>query len=153
MSDRRTLFTEITTADALPPHYAYSQALVHGNLLYTQGVNPCDPVTAKVVGTTIEEQTERAMRNLSAILAAAGLSTDHVIKTSVHLADLLRDFEGFRPRLQQVLLRPVPRTHHGRGDPVARLPHRDRRGRGVPGRRHPAAPDEARRRQVIPRLR
>jgi reactive intermediate/imine deaminase len=108
MSDRRTLFTEITTADALPPHYAYSQALVHGNLLYTQGVNPCDPVTAKVVGTTIEEQTERAMRNLSAILAAAGLSTDHVIKTSVHLADLLRDFEGFDRVYSKYFSAPYP---------------------------------------------
>lgn len=89
------MFKEIQTTEALPPHYAYSQALVAGNLLYTQGVNPCDPDTAKVVGTTIEEQTERAMKNLQAILRAAGLGMENVIKTSVHLADLLGDFVAF----------------------------------------------------------
>lgn len=108
MPNDRSKFLEITTTEALPPHYAYSQALVHGNLLFTQGVNPCDPVTAEVVGTTIEEQTERAMRNLSAILAAAGLTTADVIKTSVHLADLLRDFEGFDRVYSSYFSKPYP---------------------------------------------
>ncbi len=88
-------FREITTNRALPPAYAYSQALGYRDLVFTQGVNPCDPVTAEVVGHTIEEQTGQAMKNLTAILAAAGASLADVIKVSVHLADLLGDFEGF----------------------------------------------------------
>jgi 2-iminobutanoate/2-iminopropanoate deaminase len=90
-----TKFREIRTTEALPPAYAYSQALAHGDLVFTQGCNPCDPDTAQVVGKTIEEQTTQVMKNLSAILAAAGGSTAEVIKVSVHLADMLGDFEGF----------------------------------------------------------
>lgn len=100
--------TEISTTEALPPHYAYSQALVSGDLLFTQGVNPCDPETAEVVGTTIEVQTERAMQNLGAILRAAGLSYEHVIKASVHLTDLLRDFEGFDRVYGSYFKKPYP---------------------------------------------
>jgi reactive intermediate/imine deaminase len=88
-------FREITTDQALPPAYAYSQALGYRDLVFTQGVNPCDPVTAQVVGQTIEEQATQAMNNLTAILTAAGASMADVIKVSVHLADLLGDFEGF----------------------------------------------------------
>lgn len=103
------MIREIRTNEALPPHYAYSQALITDDgLLFTQGVNPCDPVTAEVVGDTIEEQTERAMQNLTAILRAAGLTTDNVIKTSVHLADLLRDFEGFDAVYRRYFNPPYP---------------------------------------------
>jgi 2-iminobutanoate/2-iminopropanoate deaminase len=90
-----TRFRQITTTQSLPPAYAYSQALGYGDLVFTQGCNPCDPDTGQVVGKTIEEQTTQAMKNLTAILAAAGGSTADVIKVSVHLASMLDDFEGF----------------------------------------------------------
>jgi 2-iminobutanoate/2-iminopropanoate deaminase len=103
-----TRFREITTQQALPPAYAYSQALGYGDLVFTQGVNPCDPVTAQVVGKTVEEQTTQAMQNLAAILAAAGGSAADIIKVSVHLADLLRDFEGFDRVYRSYLTPPYP---------------------------------------------
>jgi reactive intermediate/imine deaminase len=99
---------EISTTESLPPHYAYSQALRYGDFVYTQGINPCDPVTAKVVGHTIEEQTEQAMRNLTAVLRAAGLTPRNIIKASVHLADLLRDFEAFDRVYRGHLAPPYP---------------------------------------------
>jgi 2-iminobutanoate/2-iminopropanoate deaminase len=99
---------EITTEHSLSPAYAYSQALAYQDLVFTQGVNPCDPVTGQVVGHTIEEQTEQAMKNLGAILAAAGASMTDIIKASVHLADLLRDFEGFDRVYRSHLAAPYP---------------------------------------------
>jgi reactive intermediate/imine deaminase len=103
-----TRFREITTSSALPPAYAYSQALGYGDLVFTQGCNPCDPVTAKVVGHTIEEQTHQAMTNLTAILKAAGGSLADVIKVSVHLAHMLEDFEGFDRVYRSYLTPPYP---------------------------------------------
>lgn len=65
-----------------------------GNLLFTSGQIALEPATGEVVGTTIEEQTEQVMKNLGAILQEAGLSYDHVVKTSCFLADM-NDFATF----------------------------------------------------------
>ena len=72
----------------------YSQAVKTGNLLFTSGQIALEPATGEVVGTTIEEQTEQVMKNLGAILQEAGLSYDHVVKTSCFLADM-NDFATF----------------------------------------------------------
>ena len=72
----------------------YSQAVKTGNLLSTSGQIALEPATGEVVGTTIEEQTEQVMKNLGAILQEAGLSYDHVVKTSCFLADM-NDFATF----------------------------------------------------------
>jgi 2-iminobutanoate/2-iminopropanoate deaminase len=103
-----TKIEEITTTKSLPPHYAYSQALRFDDLVVTQGINPCDPTTGKVVGTTIEEQTAQAMKNLTAVLDAAGLTPRDIIKASVHLADLLRDFVAFDSVYRSFLEPPYP---------------------------------------------
>lgn len=50
----------------------YSQAIIHGDTLYTSGQIPVDPATGEVVGTTIEEQADRVMKNLGAVLETAG---------------------------------------------------------------------------------
>ena len=72
----------------------YSQAVKTGNLLFTSGQIALEPATGEVVGTTIEEQTVQVMKNLGAILQEAGLSYDHVVKTSCFLADM-NDFATF----------------------------------------------------------
>ena len=72
----------------------YSQAVKTGNLLFASGQIALEPATGEVVGTTIEEQTEQVMKNLGAILQEAGLSYDHVVKTSCFLADM-NDFATF----------------------------------------------------------
>ncbi len=66
----------------------YSQAVRAGHLLYTSGQIPLPPDGGDLVGTTIAEQTDRVMRNLAAVLEAAGASLDRVVKTTVFLVDL-----------------------------------------------------------------
>jgi reactive intermediate/imine deaminase len=65
-----------------------------GDLVFTAGQGPIDPATGKVVGDTIEEQTDLTIDNLSVLLQAAGTGLDHVIKATVHLAELA-DFPAF----------------------------------------------------------
>lgn len=84
----------ITTQDAPQAIGPYSQAIRSGNLLFTAGQIPLDPATGKLVEGGIEEQAERVMRNLEALLTAAGSSFDRVIKTTCFLADL-GDFQRF----------------------------------------------------------
>ena len=72
----------------------YSQAVVSGNLVFTSGQIPLDPATGEVVGGDIRTQTEQIMRNLSAVLAAAGTSLDRAVKTTCYLYDMA-DFAAF----------------------------------------------------------
>ena len=66
----------------------YSQGMKVGELVFTAGQIPLDPATIEIVGSGIEEQTERVMQNLEAILAEAGASLSSVVKTTVFLADM-----------------------------------------------------------------
>ena len=84
------IFTEKAPAAVGP----YSQAVVINGMVYTSGQIALDPETGALVGETIEEQTEQVMKNLSAVLAAAGSSFDNVIKTTCFLADM-EDFAAF----------------------------------------------------------
>ena len=68
----------------------YSQAIIHGDTLYTSGQIPVDPATGEVVGTTIEEQADRVMKNLGAVLEAAGTSYEKAVKTVCFLADMTK---------------------------------------------------------------
>ncbi|MGM9613092.1 MAG: RidA family protein, partial [Butyricicoccus sp.] len=72
----------------------YSQAIESNGFVFTSGQIPLDPGTGEIVGTTIEEQAERVMQNLKAVLAQAGVGFDHVVKTTCFLADLA-DFAAF----------------------------------------------------------
>lgn len=72
----------------------YSQAIVHGDLVFTSGQIPLDPSTGAVATGGIEEQAERVMQNLAAVLEAAGSSFDRAIKTTCFLADM-SDFATF----------------------------------------------------------
>jgi 2-iminobutanoate/2-iminopropanoate deaminase len=71
----------------------YSHAIRSGNLLFCSGQTPLDPATMQLVGETIEEQTQAALRNLARVLDSAGLTLADVVKTTVFLRDM-SDFAG-----------------------------------------------------------
>ncbi len=66
----------------------YSQAVRSGNFLFASGQIPIDPATGEFVAGGITEQTEQVMRNVTAILEAAGAGLQQVVKTTVFLADM-----------------------------------------------------------------
>ena len=76
--------------DAIGP---YCHAMRSGNLVFCSGQTPLDPKTMELVGTTIEEQTRRVLKNLSIVLAEVGLTLKNVVKTTVYLKNM-EDFKG-----------------------------------------------------------
>ncbi len=72
----------------------YSQAVAAGNLVYTSGQIALDPVTGQLVGSTITEQAEQVMKNLMAVLEAAGTGPENAVKTLCFLTDI-NDFAAF----------------------------------------------------------
>ncbi len=78
----------IQTANAPQAIGPYSQAVKTSGLVFASGQIPIDPATGQFVPGGIEEQTEQVLKNLSAVLEAAGSSLDRVIKTTVFLADM-----------------------------------------------------------------
>lgn len=72
----------------------YSQAVVVGNLVYTSGQIAIDPAVGDIIATDIKGQTEQVMKNLGAVLAAAGTSYERVVKTTCFLAEIA-DFAAF----------------------------------------------------------
>lgn len=99
---------EIRTPAAPAPGGGYSQAIRRGPFVSTAGLGPHDPVTRRVVGTTIEEQTTQTLENLRAVLRAAGATFEDVIKVTVHLQDLQRDFPGYDRIYREVMPEPRP---------------------------------------------
>ena len=90
MSQRQVVSTD-KAPQAIGP---YSQAIRLGDLVFTSGQIPLDPETGALVGTDITGQAEQVMKNLSAVLAAAGTDFDHAVKTVCFLADM-GDFAAF----------------------------------------------------------
>ncbi len=66
----------------------YSQAVKAGNIVFCSGQIPIDPATGAFVSEDVAEQTEQVLKNLSAVLEAAGTSLNNVVKTTVFLADM-----------------------------------------------------------------
>ncbi len=90
MSEIKTITTDQAPA-AIGP---YSQAKVIDDLVYCSGQIPIDPATNAVEATDIEGQTQQVLKNVDALLQAAGSSADKVIKTTCFLADMA-DFAVF----------------------------------------------------------
>ncbi len=88
------MLKKITTDKAPAAIGPYSQGIVAGDMLYSSGQIALDPVTGEVVGDNIVEQTEQVMKNLGAILEAAGVGFDKVVKTTCFLAEM-EDFAVF----------------------------------------------------------
>ncbi len=84
----------ISTLEAPAAIGPYSQAVLCGNMLYTSGQIPLDPATGAVVGDGIRDQAEQVMKNLAAVLEAAGTSFENAVKTTCFLADMA-DFAVF----------------------------------------------------------
>lgn len=72
----------------------YSQGIVAGDFLFASGQIPLDPESGAIMGTTIAEQAERAIRNVGAILAEAGADYTKVVKTTCYLVEMA-DFAAF----------------------------------------------------------
>jgi 2-iminobutanoate/2-iminopropanoate deaminase len=85
---------KIETSNAPAAIGPYSQAYISGNTLYTSGQIPICPKTGEVIGDNITDQAERAIKNVAAILEAAGTTFEKVIKTTCFLADM-NDFAQF----------------------------------------------------------
>lgn len=84
----------ISTTNAPAAIGPYAQGNITGGLLFASGQIPLDPETGEIVGSTIEEQTAQVMKNVAAILEAAGTDFDHVVKTTCFLNDM-NDFAAF----------------------------------------------------------
>ena len=78
----------IQSADAPAPIGPYSQAVQAGNMLFVSGQVPIDPATGAVVQTNISEETQQVMKNLGAILQAAGSSFAQVVKCTIFIRDM-----------------------------------------------------------------
>jgi 2-iminobutanoate/2-iminopropanoate deaminase len=77
----------ISTDKAPKPWAGYSQAIKAKGLVFVSGTAPLDPKTNEVVGETIQEQTAQCLRNVQAILEAAGSSLDKAVSATVIMAD------------------------------------------------------------------
>lgn len=81
---KKIIFTDKAPAPIGP----YSQAVLTGNTLYTSGQIPLDPATGELVGGDIETETKQVMENMKAVLEAAGMTFDNVVKASIFIIDM-----------------------------------------------------------------
>ena len=88
------MLQKISTDKAPAAIGPYSQGIVLGNIFFASGQIPIDPATGEIHGTTIEEQAEQVMKNIGAVLQAAGCTFEDVVKTTCFLADMA-DFAAF----------------------------------------------------------
>lgn len=85
--------THIQTTEAPAAIGPYSQAIRCGQMVYTSGQIALDPASGQLVGEDVTTQTHRVLQNLQAVLASAGTSLAHVVKTTVFLSDMA-DFQA-----------------------------------------------------------
>ena len=85
---------KIATENAPAAIGPYSQAIAVGNMLFTSGQIPINPASGEIEAEGIEAQAEQVMKNLSAVLTAAGSSFEKAVKTTCFLADM-GDFAAF----------------------------------------------------------
>ena len=78
----------ISTKDAPAAIGPYSQAIKAAGMIFISGQIPLNPASGEIAGASIEAQTKRVMKNLEAVLKAAGSDLDKVIKTTIYLTDL-----------------------------------------------------------------
>ena len=108
----------------------YSQAVIVDGTIYTAGQIALDPETNQMVGKTTAEQTDRVLRNLAAVLVAAGSGLSRVIKTTVYLADIAdfpamnevyaRHFGAHKPARSTIQAAALPKGARVEIDAVAR---------------------------------
>ena len=92
--ERKITMKAIYTDKAPAAIGPYSQAMMHGDLVFTSGQIPINPESGNIEAEGITAQTEQVMKNLDAVLRAAGSSLDSAVKTTCFLADM-SDFAAF----------------------------------------------------------
>ncbi|HAB29837.1 MAG TPA: reactive intermediate/imine deaminase [Gemmatimonadetes bacterium] len=125
-------FKLIDTSEAPAAIGPYSQAVVAGEWVFASGQIPLDPSTGEVVEGGVAEQTDRVMNNLAAVLGEAAGSLNHVVKTTVYLADMAtfgemnevyaRHFGDHRPARATVEAGALPKNVAVEIDLIARIP-------------------------------
>ncbi|HMM38553.1 MAG TPA: Rid family detoxifying hydrolase [Desulfovibrio sp.] len=100
---RRIIFTDKAPGPVGP----YSQAVRHGGLVFASGQVAIDPVSGEVVYGGVAEQTELALKNLRAVLEAAGSGLDRILKCNVYLADI-GDFEAMNEVYKRYFTKDYP---------------------------------------------
>lgn len=78
----------INTPNAPAPIGPYNQAILSNNLLYVSGQIPLEPSSMKLIEGSLEDETTRVMENLKAVLEAAKMTFENVVKTSIFLSDM-----------------------------------------------------------------
>lgn len=97
----------VSAADAPKAIGPYSQAIWSGHELFCSGQTPIDPATGRLIDGDVAAQTQRVFDNLSAVLAAAGLSLADVIKCNVYLTDM-QDFPAMNGAYESRFTAPFP---------------------------------------------
>jgi len=97
----------ISTKDAPQAIGPYSQGIRAGNLLFVSGQGHLDPATGALIEGDVATQTRRCMENIGAILKAGGASFDHVVRTTVYLADM-NDFAAMNAVYGEYFSTPAP---------------------------------------------
>ena len=97
---------QITTANAPAPAGPYSQAIAAGGFVFVAGQRPQDPATGEI-GETIQEQTRQVIKDLEAVLTAAGSSLDRVVRSTVCLSDI-KNFAPMNEVYKEMMPQPFP---------------------------------------------
>ena len=97
----------ISTSQAPAAIGPYSQAITVGNLIYTSGQLPLNPATGAFPEGGIKAQTRQSLTNVKAILEAAGTDMNHVVKTTVFMADM-NDFADMNAVYAEFFTEPFP---------------------------------------------
>jgi 2-iminobutanoate/2-iminopropanoate deaminase len=97
----------VTTPTAPKAIGPYSQGIRAGSLLFVSGQVPIDPATGQIIDGDIAAQTHRVFQNIGEILKAGGASFDHVVRTTVFLADM-NDFAAMNDVYATYFTSPAP---------------------------------------------
>jgi 2-iminobutanoate/2-iminopropanoate deaminase len=108
----------ISAPDAPKAMGAYSPAIRAGNLLFVSGQIPIEPASGNLINGDMTAQADQVMRNLTALLRAAGLGFEHVVRTTVYLADM-NEFAAMNEIYSRYIVDPPPARATVQ---VARLP-------------------------------
>ena len=92
---------------AIGPYSPAVRGGAHGELLFISGQVPIDPATGNLIDGDIAAQTRRVLDNIGALLTAAGLSHDHIVRTTVFLADM-NDFAAMNQAYATFFAEPYP---------------------------------------------
>ena len=107
INNAQTPLTAVHTANAPAAIGPYSQAVCAGGFVYVSGQIPLDPATGEFAGPDIRTQTRQSLKNIAAILAAAGSGMDRVVKTTVLLKDI-GDFAAMNEVYAEAFTAPYP---------------------------------------------